>query len=347
MVGARRDGSTEHDFVAGSLDKKGLCFNEFGPPRHLQRFVQIWIIRDVNLHLEDFAVNTALAPLRSTAPISPWTMRWRALLAGALFSAAAGILAISCGSGGGAACAVNGKQCAVACDSVVGCAECGNDGQCSPGAPFCILGQCQQCATNADCGVGQACFPKDHECRTKCTSVSDCGGDQPFCDPNTGACVGCRTKDDCPADRPICEPTRQRCSECATSADCPTAQPICDVARGECRQCLVDADCPAGYLCDDHDCKPGCKTNADCGGDRPTCNTDTGACVGCITPNDCGALAPICRTDGTCVQCLQSSDCTSPGLSRCNGEGACVQCLTDVDCGAGFKCKDSGVCEQK
>ena len=46
-----------------------------------------------------------------------------------------------------------------------------------------VLGRCEECKTSTDCGVGKACFPRDHTCETKCTSAADCGGDAPLCDP--------------------------------------------------------------------------------------------------------------------------------------------------------------------
>jgi Cys-rich repeat protein len=272
------------------------------------------------------------------------TKRWKALFAAALCTAVAGLLAASCGSAGGGACAVNGRPCALGCSAGVGCAECGGDGDCAPGSPFCVLGQCVACRTTADCGAGQACYPRNHNCQPACASNGSCtNGDQPICDPNTGACVGCLGPMDCPATDPICEPTRGQCGQCASNADCGAAAPICDVHDSRCRQCIVDADCGAGFLCNDGECRAGCRSNGDCGGDRPICNLDTGACVGCRGASDCGAAAAICSPGGLCVQCLQPTDCAA-AVPFCDDQGRCVQCLDNPQCPAGEKCKD-GVCQ--
>lgn len=291
---------------------------------------------------------TEATPTTSSPRFAPLHRMFRSALALGLALAAAGVLAASCGKGSGflTDCAVNGKACSFGCVTGVGCAECGLDGDCSPGAPFCVLGKCAACVASSDCGAAEACYLRDHRCKPKCQSNADCDDKhEPICALD-GACVGCRDADDCPAAAPICDVTRGQCAQCGADVDCGAAKPICDLHDGSCRGCVIDADCDAGFLCHDHDCRQGCTANGDCHeADRPICNTSTGACVGCFGNGDCGVAAPLCRADGRCAQCITDGDCgvASP---YCDKDGRCAQCTEDKDCPAGDKCKDR-VCEPK
>src|SRR5512144_296262 len=107
---------------------------------------------------------------------------WLTFLVGTLALAGAAILGASCGSSttSGDGCVRAGAKCPLGCQPNLGCVSCGGNADCGPGSPICVLGQCEQCGTNAECGTGQACFPGDHTCRTKCATNADCSGEAPI-----------------------------------------------------------------------------------------------------------------------------------------------------------------------
>jgi len=269
---------------------------------------------------------------------------WHTVFMSGLALASAAIFAASCGGGGEAStdgvvtppgCTRAGEKCALGCDANLGCVECLHSTDCGPGAPFCVLGRCEECGANVNCGTGQACFPDDHTCRTKCASNGDCDGEAPLCDVATGACVGCLKDTDCSPERPVCEPTRAQCSECKSNLNCPAAQPACNLQDGRCVECLIDTDCGNAFLCGgDHQCHAACVGNVDCPDpSRPLCDTTTRACVQCLSNGDCGVggATPVCRDDGRCVQCLTGADCPT-GLQACGKDNQCVECLVNTDC---------------
>ena len=143
-------------------------------------------------------------------------------------------LAIACGGSdstippGGGLCPTTGCGAGKTCDATLGCVECTTDLNCGGTTKFCVLGRCESCRTNADCGTAEpACFPKDHKCHAACTSNANCPGDAPICNVNTGVCVGCNVAADCNgvSGKPLCNATTQQCVECATSANCPASAP--------------------------------------------------------------------------------------------------------------------------
>ncbi len=241
-----------------------------------------------------------------------------------------------------ATCTLAGDRCEFGCSPNLGCVRCQNDTTCVPGAPHCVLGACAQCATNSQCGTGQACYPANHTCQPSCTTNADCpqlgGPPAPICNTTTGACVGCQTDADCTntTGRPLCDTERGQCSECLSNANCPDAAPACNRQNGTCAVCLVDTDCGPNYLCSQGDdrCHPKCTSNADCTApNQPLCNPLTGACVQCTSATDCLAGQPICNPDNhQCVQCVANTDC-SAGTPICNvGDHRCVECTVSADC---------------
>ena len=251
----------------------------------------------------------------------------------------AGGLALSCGSSNDSpsnsaeGCNISGTKCQFACSPNLGCVECRGNSDCGAAQPFCVLGRCEVCASSADCGTGQACYPRDHSCQPACTAGS-CNGDTPMCDAATGACVGCTKSTDCAGtNRPLCSATLGQCVACAASSDCGAAEPVCNLREGSCVQCLVDVDCHSGFACGgDHKCHSACSSNADCTDTgRPFCNLDTKGCVECLKGADCPAAAPICGADHNCVQCAASSDCKNAAAPICQGD-QCVQCAKPDDC---------------
>ena len=66
------------------------------------------------------------------------------------------------------------------------------------------------------------------------------------------------------------------------------------------------------------------------GGQR--CNETSGECVDCLSDGHCGDATPVCDTStGTCVGCVDGTDCTATGRPFCVGT-QCVGCRTNTDC---------------
>jgi hypothetical protein len=99
--------------------------------------------------------------------------------------------------------------------------------------------------------------------------------------------------------------------------------------------CSVDIDCvgvPAGAYCSvDHRCVA-CKASSQCNNDAgvPFCSAQN-TCVSCADMSGpdggsaCPASAPVCATTGSCVQCVQNSDCHAAGKAFCV-QNQCVGC---------------------
>lgn len=91
---------------------------------------------------------------------------------------------------------------------------------------------------------------------------------------------------------------------------------VCD-STGTCQmaQCMTSADCtsPAAPVCIDQLCTAKCMTNMDCTGlsAAPYCASD-GACVACTDSSQCSADAPVCdSTTRSCRACTVDSECAS------------------------------------
>jgi hypothetical protein len=253
------------------------------------------------------------------------------------------------------------------CDPGLGCVECSTNTQCAAGAlKFCVRGECEQCNVGTDCpGAAQACQPRDHTCKASCTDGgANCG--QRICDTATGACVGCQSNTDCTdSNSKFCDPVTKQCVRCLANADCTGAAKFCHPTELTCVECLTHSACPkadggAPTVCDPATfrCRGGCFGNGDCSGATPTCNLATlqcgctsnpdcannpaakfcspaGSCVECVQASDCNADAGLLQcSNNRCVGCLQKSDCTAdPLLDECNvATGKCVECLDDTQC---------------
>lgn len=138
------------------------------------------------------------------------------------------------------------------------------------------------------------------------------------------------------------------CASCASHSDCVGADNgVCDEVSHTCVQCVEDTHCqlkgwaagsPVGDLT------------------RLTCDKASGKCVvACTTSADCAAVGsalPHCL-EGTCVACVQNSDCPLPPggtASVCSTTThKCVACTTvaaagedTVPCAKGFHCVNDG-----
>ncbi len=141
--------------------------------------------------------------------------------------------------------------------AVFGVATCdsGDGGELCPdqSRPYrCPDGQCYECCSHVDCGVGQICT-EDRECVSEeGQEGDDCSGDPGICheglccDIFTGTCLaGCSVDADCAALHPDVE----------FNDDLECREPCCDFAH-----CNKDDDCTPGTVCFDSDCvtRPDC-----------------------------------------------------------------------------------------
>ena len=232
---------------------------------------------------------------------------------------------------------------------------------CRPGSDRrCVDTRLERC--NAD-GTG---YELGKECATAalCNEVAD-DCTTAACSPTRKACNG-RTLQRCNADQTALE----------FDATC-DSEDLCDEANGECDICSPGALSCAG----DGTTKRTCNTSGQgyddvsCTGNAAGNYCSTGACVPCLQADQCptpltkcrkknctatgscspvfadahtactvtGSTAGVCNAGGSCVYCIDTSDCpnTSP---FCTASG-CVQCRTKDDCNPGpFVICDAGTC---
>ncbi|MBN2573685.1 MAG: hypothetical protein JXP73_03905 [Deltaproteobacteria bacterium] len=200
-------------------------------------------------------------------------------------------------------------------------------------------GQCEACNTTASKGT---CVPTTTQ-RTPCTSDgSSCGGTCDGTAAHREACYYPPSSSVCGA--ASCNGTTKiltharycsgdgRCNA-ATTDPCPMG-----CATDGSAQCATS--CPAGtYFCSNACVE---STDLHCGADcllcagtsNPKCYN--GTCVQCIDNSTCSTPNPVCNTSThTCVQCTTDGNCAS-STPRCVGN-TCVQCTPatqSVDCPA-------------
>src|SRR5262249_32026568 len=103
---------------------------------------------------------------------------------------------------------------------------------------------------------------------------------------------------------------------------------VCCVSPDDCNSIganETERPCSMGLACIDHQCEvppPGCHFDSDCSGATPHCASD-GTCVGCIDSTQCSADAPTCdATSHLCRACESDDECES---SVCDQKaGTCV-----------------------
>jgi peptidoglycan-associated lipoprotein len=105
--------------------------------------------------------------------------------------------------------------------------KCDNDGQCSEKGEVCVQGQCQECATDANCKEGFAC--QGNRCTPKaqsCTDDAACGSGK-ICEAGTCAPAQC-------ADNSACGEGSCQNGRCVAKAE---------------GTCTGNADCAEGQTC--------------------------------------------------------------------------------------------------
>jgi len=95
------------------------------------------------------------------------------------------------------------------------------------GKVVCVMGQCQECGKDEDCGYGKICKFNKCEIKPECTTDADCSGGM-LCKNNK--CVPeCTSDSDCKEGK-ICEGVRCVPAQCAKNEDC-TEGKVCESGR--------------------------------------------------------------------------------------------------------------------
>jgi hypothetical protein len=173
------------------------------------------------------------------------------------------------------------------CGTVVNnCGQMVNCGTCSGGTPFCVNGDCEECAVSNDCltnNDGHECLP-GNVCG--CDMANDCTGipNATQCNTGTGVCVECTLDNQCNTnnDGHDCLPTNVcGCNENSPDCNGIAGATQCNLVTGLCVECTASGQCttdPQGHACLPNNLC-GCAVNTDCTGIGPaTCNTLTGVC---------------------------------------------------------------------
>lgn len=135
------------------------------------------------------------------------------------------------------------------------------------------------------------------------------------------------------------------CGQTANPNVCCVTEEQCeDLGAAELRPCGDGQACAA-----DHTCVAGeCTTNADCTDDEPVCRL--GFCEGtCTVDDDCAEVIgrTHCGPDGTCVGCVDSSQCSGTTTICDMEEHACRGCEIDSECASGVCIEMDGVCAEE
>ena len=228
------------------------------------------------------------------------------------------------------------------------CKPCDDKSQCDAGAfctsvgggKFCLSG----CATDGDCPSGYICYQASSE-GLQCLPVSY----------NCVACAweGC-------ADNKCCDLVSGNCEDCLD----------------ECALCTYDFQCAAGYRCyktagnPSGNCVAECADTGSCSDpSKFTCGDNGKGVFLCVPVNEdicsvCPPEKPYALPDGTCVECLNSTQCTDGkvcdqtshtcGDTQCGAnsykcaDSQCHQCCEDAHCvglGGTDKCLPDFTCE--
>jgi hypothetical protein len=237
----------------------------------------------------------------------------------AFSSAAIGLAAEGCGSGGGR----------YYCDAT-GCFDCDGYG-CTPVKPPAAT----PCSGNSGCQQGETCT--SNGCARNCNADTDCAKGL-VCNVNSHLCVApgtdpgmtveCSTKADCKGGVCIsgkcvaCGGTNGPCA-CDSKNTCDQGQ-IC--SEGYCtavsNTCKYSSECAMGKVCADGQCLQDCSMGQ-------MCSSSTICDKG------------VCKPDPNTNNCKTNGDC---GMGQVCAQGKCApQCTSDAMCGAGKFC-DQGAC---
>ena len=246
------------------------------------------------------------------------------------------------------------------------CVPCTENGHCTHLSSKSICkdpgtaGTCVQCLSNSDCPTESAAKCSESNTCVPCTDSSQCTrfNSTPICNSTMGRCVECGINKDCTTiEKPNCLEILGHCGPCQANGHCsrfPETR-VCrvsDPANKLCVQCIVDKNCtnPTAAQCSgSNTCIP-CTQNTHCAhlSATPVCKDlgEGGTCVQCVDHSDCHTAAAARCLSNTCTTCTLNSQCArlAPN-SLCNTiSGECVECLSISNCTDGKICSPSGAC---
>ncbi len=149
---------------------------------------------------------------------------------------------------------------------------------------------------------------------------------------------------------PACEPLTGTCTECTANEDCQDpGAPFCNPGDNTCVECLTDVECDNGDFCDGAEvCTAGeCTSPGSTCTAEQSCDEAGDRCVDCLDDSGCSDPGlPACEPlTGTCTECTANEDCQNPDAPFCDtGDNTCVECLTDAECDNGDFCDGAEGC---
>ena len=172
-------------------------------------------------------------------------------------------------------------------------------------------------------------------------------------DPATSSKTDARTDGHCDEETPCAAPERPFCDirgEFPASEGIPNTC-IPDPASAE---CVESEDCldPERAHCSSAGQCVICLNFSHCNAVNPVCSLSEQKCIGCRQGDEgnsiCNAidpLQPFCGAEGSCVECLESSQCQVITSPICSESGVCRGCSSDSECGPQSCNLASGACE--
>lgn len=147
-----------------------------------------------------------------------------------------------------------------------------------------------------------------------------------------------------------CDPDEETCALCRSDQHCPERW-HCSALLGLCVECEARDDCRPGFACDlgTLRCAPACEDSIDCDAGS-VCNPEHGTCVECLNHSDCDFDGDedthyCARPQHVCVECLHDADCDDGSRGIC-AVGNCTKCIFDDDCRPDQYChRARGRCE--
>jgi hypothetical protein len=268
-----------------------------------------------------------------------------------------GAASVTCSASGACAftCTAGRHQCGTTCAADDDANACGTTCKKCPadpnGTPICQNGEC-----SVRCSSGY------HNCNGACASNTDlatCGLSEctVACKAPVGGsvtCSGTACIQTCPTGLP------QNCNgtciaqNAACNGTCPADKKYCS-SSGTCIAgdgCCTAADCPTGgantvATCTSNSCGIACSPSSDtkCGTDCFDLTSNAAHCGACGTNCGSSPSTPQCHS-GSCVQCLNTSDCPAGSGKVCSNYQCTCSGSTPLDCGGTCiaSCPSNKVC---
>jgi hypothetical protein len=222
------------------------------------------------------------------------------------------------------------------CDSCDNDAECGTGNRCITHPDFAAISR-TFCASA--CGTGNSC-PEGQECRDTTAGVKQCVPKGSLCTGDVTCLPDLFTN--CTSDNDCTGAANQKCDtdigKCVAATTVCSPGQTCDPRTRSCvPECATDDQCKArlgdGFICLQRACRPANECTKD-----EQCSIDQFCLKDSANPNGIGRCAPTCQTD---VNCPIGHRC----VAGAGGRKSCVNsCADNSDCQLNEIC-NAGVCE--